>query len=470
MLLVKAFREEKIIYMVSDFINEVLGPKFVQVTPTSMDEVYVETSKRTPIIFILSQGADPMGMVTRLAKERKCLDRIDPISLGKGQDEKAKRAIDRGLRDGKWVILQNCHLAKSWMPDLEKIIEGFDDPKITIHEEFRIFLSSMPCNYFPIPVLQNGVKVTIEPPKGIKSNLLRSMSYMTEEKIQESTKPEIWQRAIFSLCLFHAVIQERRKFGPLGWNIRYEFNESDLETSIKVIENFLNEQENVPWDAIKFVTGEINYGGRVTDELDRRCLMSTLSYFMKPEILEEGFKFSESGIYAIPHETSASSYKEYVVVLPNTDEPEIFGMHDNANITYQQQESSSILLSALSIQPKEKGKSSIGKTPDQMVDELAAKFLEELPKILMRTEAGLHTFVMENGLMEAMATFLGQEIERFNRLLSRVKSSLEDLRKAIQGLVLMSDDLDKMYNAITNNTVPELWSRVAYPSLKPLAS
>ncbi|CAG9323486.1 unnamed protein product [Blepharisma stoltei] len=470
MLLIKAFRDEKIIYMVSDFINEVLGPKFVQVAPTSMEEVYAETTKRTPIIFILSQGADPMSMITRLARDRKFLDRIDPISLGKGQDEKAKKAIEKGLREGKWVILQNCHLAKSWMPDLEKQIENFDDPKSAIHEEFRIFLTSMPCNYFPIPVLQNGVKVTIEPPKGIKSNLLRSMALMTDEKLSESSKPEIWQKLIFSLCLFHAVIQERRKFGPLGWNIRYEFNESDLETSIRVIENFLNEQEIVPWEAIKFVTGEINYGGRVTDDLDRRCLMSTLSYFMKPEILDDAFKFSESGIYAMPSETSIQAYKDFVMNLPNTDEPEIFGMHENANITFQQQESASVLNAALLIQPKEKGKSSMGKTPDEMIDELAAKFLEELPKVLMKSEAGSHTFVVENGLMEAMATFLGQEMERFNRLLVRCKTSLEDLRKAIQGLVLMSDDLDKMYNAMNNNSIPELWNRVAYPSLKPLAS
>jgi len=184
--------------------------------------------------------------------------------------------------------------------------------------------------------------------------------------------------------------------------------------------------------------------------------MSTLSYFMKPEILDDAFKFSESGIYAMPSETSIQAYKDFVMNLPNTDEPEIFGMHENANITFQQQESASILNAALLIQPKEKGKSSMGKTPDEMIDELAAKFLEELPKVLMKSEAGNHTFVVENGLMEAMATFLGQEMERFNRLLVRCKTSLEDLRKAIQGLVLMSDDLDKMYNAMNNNSIPEL--------------
>ena len=471
LLIIKALREEKIIYTITKFIKEVLGERFIKTPPVSMEELFAETTKRTPIIFILSQGADPMAMVQRLAKDKKCPEKIDAISLGKGQEEKAKKAVEKGMREGKWVILQNCHLAKSWLPDLEKIIESFDDPKTVIADEFRIYLSSMPCSYFPIPVLQNGVKLTIEPPKGIQSNLLKSFNMLTDERMGSTNKPEVWKRVIFSLCMFHAVVQERRKFGPLGWNLRYEFNDSDLDASMKIIENFLNENEVVPWDAIRFVIGEINYGGRVTDDLDRRCLNSVLLSFLHTRVLTSGYQFMDSGVYYVPEVFSLDYLKEYASALPIADDPDIFGMHENANISFQRSESSYILSTALSIQPKEKGITGLGKTADQIVDELASKFLEELPSILMKSEERVPIFVEDsNGLMDAMATFLSQEMERFNKLLYRIRSSLEDLKNAIKGIVLMSDDLDKMYTSINENRIPAIWSKVAYPSLKPLAS
>lgn len=57
-------------------------------------------------------------------------------------------------------------------------------------------------------------------------------------------------------------MQERRKFGSVGFNIRYEFNTSDLECSSSTINMFLSSQDTIPWEALEYVIGQLNYGGR----------------------------------------------------------------------------------------------------------------------------------------------------------------------------------------------------------------
>jgi dynein heavy chain len=134
-------------------------------------------------------------------------------------------------------------------------------------------------------------------------------------------KREIFHKLTFGLCYFHAIIQERKKFGPLGWNIKYEFNDSDLDTSKTVVKMLLSEGETVPWDAMLFVTGHINYGGRVTDDWDRRCLITILKKFISLEVLEDHYRFSENHTYIIPPISSVEDYINYIDKLPLTDDP-----------------------------------------------------------------------------------------------------------------------------------------------------
>lgn len=98
------------------------------------------------------------------------------------------------------------------------------------------------------------------------------------------------------------LVQERRKFGSIGWNIPYSFNQSDLECSMMGLATFLNEAEDqLPWPAMEYVVGQINYGGHVTDDMDRRCLMSTLRRFLTAKVMDSDYTFTPvSGAYHPP--------------------------------------------------------------------------------------------------------------------------------------------------------------------------
>merc|ERR1719310_1037147 len=191
------------------------------------------------------------------------------VSLGQGQGPKAEAAIKDGKENGMWVILQNCHLSVSWMPMLEKICEELDPE--TLAPDFRLWLTAMPSKEFPVTVLQNGMKMTVEPPKGLKSNLLRAFGALDEEWYNDAgnTSKECqkaFRKMVFGLFFFHALIQERCNFGPLGWNIQYQFSEQDRQICTDQLKIFLEENDPViPYKALQYTCSECNYGGRVTD-------------------------------------------------------------------------------------------------------------------------------------------------------------------------------------------------------------
>ena len=428
LLMMKIWRPEKLMFAFTKYVQATMGDFYVESPPVTMEKLFADTTCRKPVIFILSQGADPTSNLKKFAKDHDKSDTFVMLSLGKGQGPKAQDQLDKAKKAGNWVLLQNCHLAKSWMPELEKNVENFANKNINVHEDFRLFLTSMPEDYFPVSVLQTGIKLTTEAPRGIRSNLVRCYAEYTEEMFADCSKPEQWHTLLFGLAFFHAIVQERRKFGPLGFNIRYEFNDSDLDTSVIMLKMFLDDQDDIPWDAMLYTTGQINYGGRVTDSWDKTCLMAILRKFYAPEILEPDYFFSESGTYYSPLEGTLTDYRNYIQKLPVVDNPEIFGLHDNANIVYQDQESQKIIDTMLSIQPRVAGGSD-GKSSDDVLIELSEQLLLEAPFPLDVTTAHKdHATLAEYGLISSLSTVLFHEIERFNKLINRIHTSLKDIK------------------------------------------
>ena len=313
LVLLKAFRADKVIPAIKLWIIEKIGEKFIIPPTFDFSKCFEDSSVTTPLIIVLSAGSDPVADFNKFAEEQGMSKRMDTISLGQGQGPKADKMIRDGTARGGWVLLQNCHLASSWMPEMQKICEDLND---TLHKDFRLWLTSMPTSDFPISVLQNGVKMTMEPPSGLRQNLLRTYMNWDDKTLDDCKKPEVFKKLLFGLALFHAIIQDRRKFGPIGWNIAYEFTNEDLMVCKRQLKMLLDEYNEVPYKVIKFLGAEINYGGRVTDDKDERLIKCIIKQYICPEALRDGHKFSESGVYISPAAGLQSDYLEYISKLP----------------------------------------------------------------------------------------------------------------------------------------------------------
>lgn len=462
----RTIRSDKLILAVQKFVIGIMGEKYVKPPPFDLQACYNDSSAMVPLVFILSAGSDPMGAVFRAAESLKT--QVDPISLGQGQGPKAEKLIARAKEKGTWVVLQNCHLAPSWMNTLEKTCEELDPDEM--HPGFRLWCTTYPSDIFPVSVLQNGVKMTNEPPKGIRANLLGSFNSdpIADDEFYNSCErhPFEFRRLIFGLCFFHAVVQERRLYGPLGWNIPYEFNESDMRISVQQLKLFLDENEQVPFQALLYTAGECNYGGRVTDDKDRRTLMCILSRFYNPIFLNDTHNISPSGIFSCPPDGTRQNFIDFIDALPLIAAPEVFGLHENATLTKDQNDTNALLSSVIDTEGGGGGgKGGSGVSKEDTILSVASDIGNKTPENYDMEFAQLKYPVL---WAESMNTVLCQELIRYNNLFTLMRTSLSNIQKAVKGLVVMSSELEVLGSSLFVNRLPLMWKGRSYPSLKPL--
>jgi dynein heavy chain len=137
--------------------------------------------------------------------------------------------------------------------------------------------------------LQNSIKVSNQAPQDLKANLRRAMSKFDDAyyaKAKDHKELE-FKALIFGLVMFHSLILGRRKFGSQGWSKFYSFNDGDLTICGDVLHNYLAKYEIVPYQDLRYIYGEIMYGGHITDDWDRITNRTYLEMIIRPEIMTQ---------------------------------------------------------------------------------------------------------------------------------------------------------------------------------------
>ncbi|KAH9641784.1 hypothetical protein HF086_003910 [Spodoptera exigua] len=251
---------------------------------TATEQMVLESRPLVPLIGFLAMGSDPTPSIEITAKRLEII--CSSISMGQGQEIHARKLIERGLKEGIWVLLQNCHLGLDYMVEvMEQFGELEKDPE-SIHEYFRLWITTEVHPKFPITLLQMSIKYTCEPP---------------------------------------SVVQERRKFGPLGWNIPYEFNSADWLSSCMFVQNHLDSLEPgqpVSWTTVRYMVSAVEYGGRVTDDYDNRLLGTFCKVWFSDQIFNDDFQFYKG--YGILKFKNIPEYIEVIETMKTVDPPQAY--------------------------------------------------------------------------------------------------------------------------------------------------
>jgi len=460
LLIIRAMRPDRMTLAISRWVEQVLGAKYGTAINFDLLLSFEDSGPAVPIFFLLSPGVDPAADVRALGKTMgKTEDegKFQGVSLGQGQEPVAEKALDQGYVEGGWVMLENIELVANWLPKLEKKLASLEEGA---HPEFRVFLTAMPQKVVPVPILQKSIKLTNEPPSGLKANLLRAFKNFDATIWESSSKQGELKAIIFSLCFFHSVVCERRKFGPMGWNRGYPFNTGDLMVCIAVANNYLETNSKIPWDDLRYLFGEIMYGGHITDNWDRRLCTTFLQAYVREELVE-GIALYPG--FQSPPNLSYKEYLEYVEENIERETPAAYGLHPNSEINFMTRQAEDLFSAISELQPRGgggEGGMTMGERVKQQLDEI----LEKLPELFLMIE-------IEERVEERTpyVAFFLQECERMNLLVFEMGRSLRELDAGLRGDLSISQPMEDLMNALFENRVPSTWEALAWPSLAPLS-
>jgi dynein heavy chain 1, cytosolic len=327
LLVVKCLRPDRLVQATGRFVRFVFGVDLASEAEYSLKAMVAdEVPPTTPLALVSVSGYDASYRVENLVRDTGSRS----VSVAMGSQEGftlAEQAIANAARQGSWVLLKNVHLAPSWLGQLEKKLQTLSPQR-----NFRLFLTMQANPSIPVNILRQSRVLMNEPPPGIKANLLDSLRSIAPSRLSQGPAEKV--RLYFLLAWFHAIVQERLRYAPLGWSKIYDFNDSDMAAAFDTIDSWLGsaargraniDPVSIPWDAIRTLIKQAVYGGRVDSDFDQRILDSFVDALFTSAAYNVDFKLVAASATAqalsVPDGTKLDQFLSWVQNLPDREPP-----------------------------------------------------------------------------------------------------------------------------------------------------
>ncbi|KAG8927614.1 Cytoplasmic dynein 1 heavy chain 1 [Tulasnella sp. 418] len=470
-LVIKCFRPDRLLQATAILIREVFNTDMSAQSAFELSTMVAnEVPPATPLSLVSVPGYDASYRVENLIRDTNARS----VSVAMGSQEGfalADQAIAGAARQGSWVLLKNVHLAPSWLSTLEKRLQSLNP-----HRDFRLFLTMEANPVIPVNILRQSRIVMNEPPPGVKANLLDSLRSIPTSRLSQGPAEKI--RLYFLLAWFHAVVQERLRYVPLGWSKTYDFNDSDLAAAFATIDTWLSlvaqgraniNPISIPWDAVRSLIKQAVYGGRIDSEFDQRVLDAFVDGLFTPRAYDIGFDLvakTEAGqTLAIPDGTKLEHFLSWVNNLPDREPPSWLSLPPTAERVIAITQGNVLLgklrkmrmlsddddeVVSMSGAPQ---KSSTSQQPTWM-----RTLLQNCKGWVDAIPSSLSTLKTSNN-QDPLHRFFAREVLIGKKLLSQVRRDLADVIQVCEGKLKQTNHLRNLMSSLTKGTIPDHWRR-----------
>ena len=448
LVIIRILRPDKMIEMLEQFISNNLGYKFIETITTDLVRLLSDSAPRIPVFLLLKESQNPLDTIVKLSRGRQG-QKSKEIKMFTLVDEcmgDICNTLINCIKEGRWIVIQNCHLSQNANAALDKIHSILSNT-MDFNEDFRLWFVSKPVNYLGKEIPGNSIKYVIEPPRDMKDQILDVLqnSFIDRQLFENGVagKEGNFSKLLYSLVFLILKCNGRNIYiNQGGWSIKTVWTNIDTIFLMNSMQTILKMYEGVNFNAIRFFVHQCNMKNRIKDYQDKALLECLVEDIIKEDIITVNrFKLSDAPHIFVPNKILLSDVLEIVKALPQKVENDVFDMPDASQ--------------------KEKDINDAYFVSNQL--KFAYHFIDP-PKVysvttlLEKLESEFK--VPEQGIkFDCLNYVLTHEIKTYEKFIKYIITEVKLLVSKLNGETLLDPEAGELNQCLSGNKIPPHWSK-----------